>query len=263
MYKLGIVGLGKMGGAILTGILNSNVLDKKDIYLSLYEDNIARYKDSGIPYTLDALDVFKNCEMVLLSIKPQQFDEALKGVENIDFEERGILSIAAGITISYLESKFKNADIIRAMPNTPALINMAVITYASNNFDSKYVSLAEKIFGSIGSFYKINENQMDATLALNGSMPAYIDLFIKAFIDKAVKDGIDYETAKGLTVESIIASCNLVLKSDDDIDTLIKNVCSKGGTTIAGLDKLYENNFVKAIEECSEACKNRSKELAK
>ena len=149
------------------------------------------------------------------------------------------------------------------MPNTPALINMAVITYASNNFDSKYVSLAEKIFGSIGSFYKINENQMDATLALNGSMPAYIDLFIKAFIDKAVKDGIDYETAKGLTVESIIASCNLVLKSNDDIDTLIKNVCSKGGTTIAGLDKLYENNFVKAIEECSEACKNRSKELAK
>ena len=75
MYKLGIVGLGKMGGAILTGILNSKVLDKKDIYLSLYEDNIARYKDSGIPYTLDALDVFKNCEMVLLSIKPQQFDD--------------------------------------------------------------------------------------------------------------------------------------------------------------------------------------------
>ena len=102
---------------------------------------------------------------------------------------------------------------------------------------------------------------MDATVPLNGSMPAYLELFAKAFIDKAKMDGIDAEIAKKLVCESIISSASLILQSEDDIDTLIKNVCSKGGTTLAGLDKLYEYNFEKAIYECSEACKNRSSEL--
>ena len=104
---------------------------------------------------------------------------------------------------------------------------------------------------------------MDASLALNGSMPAYLELFAKAFIDKAVEDGIDYEIAKKLTCESIISSASLILQSDEAIEQLIKNVCSKGGTTLAGLDKLYEYKFEEAIYECSEACKNRSKELSK
>ena len=104
---------------------------------------------------------------------------------------------------------------------------------------------------------------MDATLPLNGSMPAYLYLFAKSFIDIAVKNGVDYETAKKLTAESIISSSKMILSSPDSIDTLINNVCSKGGTTIAGLYELYDNNFKEAVEKCYDACYRRSIELAK
>ena len=111
---------------------------------------------------------------------------------------------------------------------------------------------------------EIKEEEMDDTLALNGSMPAYAYLFAKAFIDYANKKGIDYDVARDLTCAAIKGSMDMILANKETpIDTLIDNVCSKGGTTIAGLNKLYDNEFEKAIYECSEACSNRSKELGK
>ena len=109
----------------------------------------------------------------------------------------------------------------------------------------------------------ITEDLMDASLPLNGSMPAYLYFFAKCFIEMGAKNGIDYETAKNLTAESIIASARMIVESPDSIDTLINNVCSKGGTTIAGLYELYDNNFEEAIKKCYDACVNRSIELSK
>ena len=106
---------------------------------------------------------------------------------------------------------------------------------------------------------------MDATLPLNGSMPAYLYLFAKTFIEAGVKNGISYDISKELTARSIIASAKMILDSEDSIDTLINNVCSKGGTTIQGLYELYnkDNDFIKAIERCYEECMKRSIELSK
>lgn len=263
MYKFGILGVGKMGSSILNGILEANIFDKKDILLNLYSDEEVKYygEKLGFNYVRDAKKLFESCELTLLSIKPQVFPEIEDIAKSIDFNKRGIISICAGITLDYLYTLFKNAEIVRIMPNTPALIKKAVATITSKNTKSKCYDVAFKIFNSIGKCYEIDESLMDATIPLNGSMPAYLELFAKAFIDKAVKDGVDYETAKKLTCESIISSAYLILNSSDSIDTLIKNVCSKGGTTLAGLDKLYEYKFEEAISECSEACKNRSIEL--
>ena len=263
MYKFGILGVGKMGSSILNGILEAKIFDKKDILLNLYSDEEVEYygKKLGFNYVRDAKELFLNSELTLLSIKPQVFPEIEDIAKSVDFTGRGIVSICAGITLDYLHSLFNGADIVRIMPNTPALIKKAVATITSKNTKSKYYDLAFKIFNSIGKCYEIDESLMDATIPLNGSMPAYLEYFAKAFIDKAVEDGVDYETAKKLTCESIISSACLILSSDESIDTLIKNVCSKGGTTLAGLDKLYEHDFEKAIHECSEACKNRSTEL--
>ena len=263
MYKFGILGVGKMGSSILNGILEAKIFDKKDILLNLYSDEEVEYygKKLGFNYVRDAKELFNSCELTLLSIKPQVFPEIEDTAKSVDFSGRGIVSICAGITLDYLHSLFKNADIVRIMPNTPALIKKAVATITSKNTNSKYYELAFKIFGSIGKVYEIDESLMDATIPLNGSMPAYLELFAKAFIDKALKDGVEYDVAKNLVCESIISSAYLILNSDEPIETLIKNVCSKGGTTLAGLDRLYDYKFEEAIAECSEACKNRSKEL--
>ena len=264
-YKFGILGVGKMGSSILRGIIASGVFKKEDILLNLYTDEeVKTYGDEGFTYVKnDPKRVFELCDLTLLSVKPQVFPEVAKIADELDFNGKGIMSIMAGITISSIEVHFKNAKIIRVMPNTPALIKKAVATVCSKDINSIYYNQVFDILSSIGVAYPIDESKMDESLALNGSMPAYLELFAKAFIDQAVKDGIDYETAKKLTCQSIISSASLILKSDESIDQLITNVCSKGGTTIAGLEKLYEYKFEEAIYECSKACANRSRELSK
>ena len=259
-YKIGILGVGKMGGAILNGLIKGGVYKKEDIILCLHSDSsIAYYGDYN--YTLSQKELFINSETIIIAVKPQVLEEVCAPASDLDFTGKTVLSVAAGITVERLASLFKNAFIVRAMPNTPAAIGKGVITYCVS--DEKAEEVAEKILGSIGKAYKIEQSEMDATLPLNGSMPAFLQLFAKAFIEKAVDDGIDRNLAKTLCCETIKSSAELILSSSEDIDTLIKNVSSKGGTTLAGLDKLYEGKFEQTIKACSEACKNRSEELAK
>lgn len=263
MYEIGILGVGKMGGSILEGMLTNDLYSKKDMLLMVHsKDKYEDYKEDGFNVTFDPIDLFYSCKTIIIAIKPQMFKEVLSGASQYDFDRRSIISIAAGLKISALESYFKNATIIRAMPNTPALISSSVTTVCFNK-DNEYVTSAINIFNSIGKTYKVKEEEMDTTLPLNGSMPAYAYLFMKSFIESAKKMGIDEDTAKGLCCNSVISSAKMILSSSDSIDTLINNVCSKGGTTIAGLDKLYENELPKAVDECYKACVNRSIELGK
>jgi len=263
MYRFGLIGFGKMGSAIIEGAIKNNVLNKSELLICVKREE--QYLDltmSGYNVTLSNEDIYKKCDIILLAIKPQMLDEVGIKAYDYNFENKCIASILAGVKIDKLKSIFKNAEIVRIMPNTPALIAkcVATISYTSDNENVKSVL---DIFKCIGEYEIIDENLMDETLPLNGSMPAYIYLFIKLFIENALKNGVDYEVAKMLAINTIKASCDMILESNDSIDTLISNVCSKGGTTISGLDKLYSNGFDKAIEECYNACMNRSKELSK
>ncbi len=261
MYKLGILGVGKMGSAILEGVIKSNVYSANEIAIYTLEEDIKdKYKKIGINIADNELDLFKGCKSILIAIKPQMFNNVLSYARELDFSDKCIISIAAGQSIATVESYFKNATVVRVMPNTPALIQSASTAICYNRYNDE-VKKAKDIFLSIGAVEEISENQMNESLPLNGSMPAYLYLFAKAFIENGVKLGIDYEVSKRLCCNAIIGSSKMILESSDDIDTLIKNVCSKGGTTIAGLDKLYENEFEKAIDECYKACVNRAIEL--
>ena len=264
MYKFGILGVGKMGGAILDGVVKSKLYDKNDILLYSPDEEIKNnYIKNGFNFAESEKDLFINSKIILISIKPQVFPIALPNALDLDFKGKCILSIAAGKNIKTISSYFKNATIVRAMPNLPASIKEGAITVCSNE-ENELKDEAIKILSSIGIVCKIKEEEMDDTLALNGSMPAYAYLFAKAFIDYANKKGISYDVARDLTCEAIKGSMDMILANKDTpIETLIDNDCSKGGTTIAGLNKLYENEFEKAIYECSEACSNRSKELGK
>ncbi len=264
MYQIAILGVGKMGSAILEGVLRSGVYQKEDILLHIHSfEKLAKYRMEGYNVTNHIEEVLENSKIILIAIKPQMFPEVLEDAKNYDFSGRCVISIAAGLTISYIQSYFNNAFVVRAMPNTPAQIKEGVTTLCSNDDSNIFFTSALRVFRSIGVAYPIKESQMDDSLALNGSMPAYLYLFAKAFIDDAVKCGIDYEVAKKLAAESIKSSADMILKSEDSIDQLITNVCSKGGTTIAGLNVLKENGFEDTISKCARACANRSKELSK
>lgn len=261
MYKIGFLGLGKMGSAILNGILSKNLYKKDEI--SFYAPSDAtqnKYTNLGLKLLNDEREVFINSKIIILAIKPQKYNEVFRNLSSIDFSDKVIISIAPGKSISYLESVFKNATIIRAMPNTPAFIAKATTTIAYNNGKAKGIAI--DIFSSIGSYVIVDEDEIEPMIPLHGSMPAYILEFAKDFINQGVKEGILYDESYKLVLNSIIGSCELALSSNEDIDTLIDNVCSKGGSTIAGLNELRDNGFNEAIEKCYKACVRRGKELA-
>ena len=261
MFKLGILGVGKMGSAILEGVIKKEVYSVFDVMLYTPELDIQeKYKGEGFVIADNELDLFSSCETILIAIKPQMFPTVLIHAENLDFSKKCVISIAAGQTIQTVESYFKNATVVRVMPNTPALIASASTALCYNRYNN-LVLKAKEIFESIGAVEEITEDQMNESLPLNGSMPAYLYLFAKAFIENGVKLGIDYEVSKRLCSHAIIGSAKMILEASDDIDTLINNVCSKGGTTIAGLNELYDNNFVEAIDKCYKACVDRAIEL--
>lgn len=259
--KFGILGVGKMGSSILEGVIAAKVFDIDNVVI--YTPNInhrEKYLSIGYNVLNSERELFNNADIILLAIKPQMFDKALASAVDLDFNNKCIISIAAGKTIQEIEKFFQNATVIRAMPNTPSLIQKGCTTICNNNSDD-YLLIAKRIFSSIGTVYEIDESQMNETVPLNGSMPAYLYLFAKAFIEHANRMGIDYELSKHLCCDAIIGSAQMIINSQDSIDTLIDNVCSKGGTTIEGLNKLYENSFVNAIEQCFNACVKRAKEL--
>lgn len=261
MFKLGILGVGKMGSAILEGVIKKEVYSIFDVMLYTPEIEIQnKYKNEGFVIANDEYDLFSNCQTILIAIKPQMFPTVLVNAINLDFTNKCVISIAAGQTISTVESYFKNATVVRVMPNTPALIASASTALCYNRYN-ELVDKAKEVFCSIGAVEEITEEQMNESLPLNGSMPAYLYLFAKTFIENAVNLGIDYEVSKRLCCNAIIGSAKMILESSDDIDTLINNVCSKGGTTIAGLNELYNNDFKDAIDKCYSACVNRAIEL--
>ena len=169
-----------------------------------------------------------------------------------------IISLAPGKTIDYLKGVFKEAKIARAMPNTPSVINRSVTTITFGDGEIKEVV---DIFSSIGEYFLVKEDEIDKAIPLHGSMPAYIFEFVKEFTIEAKHFGLDKDEATKLALNAIIGSCELALKSGEELDVLIDSVCSKGGSTIAGLNELRNNGFSEAIKKCYDACVKRSIEL--
>lgn len=259
MYKIGFLGMGKMGSSILNGILSNNLYNKDDI--AFYAPSLEtkeKYKSIGIKLAKDEKDLFASSNIIIMAVKPQKYDEILEKIKGLPFNNKTIISLAPGKSIHYLKTIFKDADVVRAMPNTPALVGKAVTTIAFSTDVNKQVI---DIFSSIGTYLIVDEKQIDETIPLNGSMPAYILEFIRCFIKAASNYNIKEEDAKDLALNSIIGSCMLALNSPDNLDTLINNVCSKGGSTIKGLEKLRNNDFENIIKNCYDACVKRSKEL--
>lgn len=262
MYKLGILGIGNMGGSILEGILKASIYQKEEILLyDVNKDVVTKYQNMGMNIAKDEKDLVENVKMLLLAIKPQMLDELKK----YEFNTEGVvvISIVAGKTKEKLSEIFGKQKYVRVMPNTPSLIKHGATAVAK----TEELSLEEfesiiNIFKAIGHVEVISDSLINEVIPLNGSMPAFLYYFAKCFIEKGVKDGLDYNTAKNLACESIIGSAKMILESDKDIDTLIKNVCSPKGATLEGLKVFEENKTKEVIESVADATIKRAYELS-
>lgn len=263
MKRFGILGLGKMGGSILSGIIKSNIYRKSEILLFDVNDAIINnYTKDGFTFASSEKELIEESEIILIAIKPQMFYR-LKEI-NLCITDKTIVSIAAGKTINDLKEIFGNQKYIRVMPNTPALISYGATAIARDkDVDDETFEMVMGIFKSIGIALEIPEDKMNEIIPVNGSMPAYLYYFAEGFIEDAVKNGIDYEVAKKLTCEAIIGSAKMILETNKSIPELIKDVCSPGGATLEGMKALDEGNFKDTIYKTSKACIDKAYELSK
>ena len=261
--KFGIIGYGKMGSSVLAGMLSKGIINKNEVVVfDTYQPTCQKLKEEGFFVAKSIEELFSISECVLFSIKPQELTNVFSQVE---FDKQiKILSIMAGVKIATFKAKFSKAKVCRVMPNTCAMIGMSA---SSVCFDSDCTiqdkELFTQIVSSFGSVSIIDESLMDEVIPLAGSFTAYAYYYIKSFVDSAVKRGVDEQTAINLVTESMIGSANMVKQSGKDLQTLINDVCSKGGTTLAGLKVLEDKGLFEIVHECSVACAERSKELGK
>lgn len=275
MINIGFIGAGNMGFAIIKGIAESGLCksangssDSESIQLFAFDTDIQKLNRLN-EYNVSACSSEKNladkCKYVVLAVKPQQLDDVLDQIAESITENSVIVSICAGITDEYICSKtMPNAKVVLVMPNTPLLLGEGATALSrSDSVSEEEFSLVCKIFGSSGEYAVISKDKMKEIIAINGSSPAFIYLYAKAFLSYAENVGIDQAAAKKLFAQSLIGSAKMITDSGYSIDELIKMVSSKGGTTIAGLEKLYEGGLSEAVKNCCEACTKRAYELSK
>lgn len=254
-----------MGSAIAKALLKKEILQPNELTISdLHPDKLSAFSEQGVNIVTDNFVATSNAEIVLIAIKPQMFTDVLTPLRSKINHNVLVLSIAAGVTISTIQKLLNHNKTARVMPNTPTLISEGM----SGWFASEKVTQAQKqqistILTSFGQESELeNEDQIDAITALSGSGPAYVFLFIQGLIEGGIKLGLSEESAKKAALQTLLGGTKLAINSDKDLETLIENVTSKGGTTAAAREKFSELNFKKNISEAMQSAYNRAKELS-
>lgn len=265
MVSVGFIGAGNMGFAIMKGIAESSMSNIKLFAFDMDTDKLKRTEAFGVYPCGSSEELVRKCKYVFLAIKPQQLDDVLESIKDEITSDSVIVSICAGITGEYIKSKtIENAKVVLVMPNTPLLLGEGASALSRvEPVEDEEFDLVCRIFSSCGKIAVIPQDKMKEIIAVNGSSPAFIYLYSKAFIDYAKSVGIDEEVAKTLFAQTLIGSAKMITDSGYSVDELIKMVSSKGGTTIAGLEKLYEGKLEETAKNACEACTKRAYELSK
>lgn len=264
--NIGFIGAGNMGAAIIKGISASPAAE--NIALFAFDPDTAKVgalSGFGVTPCGNEAELTEKCDYIFLAVKPQIIESVIESAAPAVTSNKIIISIAAGISDEFIASKtIPDAKVILVMPNTPLLLGEGASALSRNeNVNDEEFSVILDVFRACGKAAVISKDKMKEIIAINGSSPAFIYLFAKGFIDYAASVGIDESAATELFSQSLIGSAKMITDSGNSIDELIKMVSSPGGTTLAGLDRLYEGNLIETVRKCCESCTNRAYELSK
>ncbi|MGL5633878.1 MAG: pyrroline-5-carboxylate reductase [Sarcina sp.] len=267
MKKIGFIGCGNMGTAIVGGMLLSKNYNKEDIYCSTKSNESAQKisKNLGVN-VVSNIEVAKVADYLFLAVKPHFFSEVISQIKEYVKKDVVIISIAAGVEISDIEECFEieSLKVVRTMPNTPALVGEGMTAICPNkNVLEKELNDIKKIFDSFGKSEVLEEKYFHSFIALSGSSPAYVYMFIEAMGMAGIKSGIQAQKAYRLAAQSVLGSAKMVLETGEHPAVLRDKVCSPRGTTIEAVTALEKFGFTNAIISAMEECENKSKELSK
>lgn len=256
MAKIGFIGMGNMGKAILSGILKN--FPREEVVFSAKTEATKKmvYKETGVEYADSNAECANRCKYLILAVKPQFYEEVLKEIRYMITPEHVLISLAPGKTIDQLKLNLgKDKRIIRVMPNTPAMVGegMTSISCRKEEFSSVELDVVEKIFTSCGKAEFVDEHLINAVVCASGSSPAFAYMFIEALADGAVRCGMPRKQAYMFAAQAVKGAAAMVLESGEHPGALKDRVCSPGGTTIEGVAVLEEYGMRGAVLKASEA----------
>ncbi|MBQ7745335.1 MAG: pyrroline-5-carboxylate reductase [Ruminococcus sp.] len=265
MKSIGFIGAGNMATAIIKGLIAQKGSGSFINVFDVSSEKLDEISMLGVNAFSSSQDVVKNSEIIVLAVKPQNYAEVLEALRDVVSTDKTFVSIAAGISINYVQSALGcECPVVRVMPNTPLLLKKGASALCpSANISEENKQIVYDMFAGSGVCEYITEDHMNEIIAVNGSSPAYIYMFAKAMTDYAVSVGIDYDKALNLICATLEGSAAMLKESGDTPDVLIEKVSSKGGTTIEALNKLREHGFTEAIDDAMKACTKRAEELGK
>lgn len=282
MARIAFIGGGSMGEALLSGLLRAG-RQVKDLVVAEKMPDRARYlSETYSVLVAPVADAVENATFVIVAVKPSDVESVVAEVADAiaqagdDSPEQVFVTVAAGVTTTYLESKLPaGTPVVRVMPNAPALVGAGVSVLAQGRFaTAEQRKEIEALFDSVGSVFTVPEAQMDAVTAVSGSGPAYFFLMVEALVDAAVGAGLSRRVATDLAVQTMAGSAAMLWQRIEDdrqapgdagLDTtaarLRATVTSPAGTTAAALRELERGGLRATVDEAVQAAKTRSEQL--
>jgi len=256
---IGFIGSGKMAFALMDGFISRKITKSSFINCSdISQQALETASQKGFKTHESNINLCQQTKnAIILSVKPHIIPSICQEINSYIDNDIPIISIAAGISLSQLESYLPKKKLIRVMPNTPCQVNQAASCYSlGTNTEENDKSLVEYIFSTVGLILQVPETNLDAITGLSGSGPAYVYEFIQALSDGGVRCGLPRDVSIKLAAQTVKGAADMVLQTNDHSSVLRENVTSPGGTTSCGLDKLEEGKFRSVVVSAvKEACK--------
>ncbi|HHW49304.1 MAG TPA: pyrroline-5-carboxylate reductase [Clostridiaceae bacterium] len=265
--KLGFIGAGNMGSALIKGIAKSGLIFPENIYV--FDKQAQKTEELKKLYSLNIMrssgEVVQNLNIIILAVKPNIVKEVLEQCKDFFDDKKLLVSVAVGIPIKFYKDILgSDRKIIRTMPNTPALVGegMTLVSF-DNNIEETDIYTVVSLFETVGKVEILDESLMSEVTALTSSSPAYVFMFIEAMADAAVLSGIPRDIAYRLAAQAVLGSARMVLNTGKHPGELKDQVCSPAGTTIEAVASLEKNGFRYAIIEAMNECTRKAREIGK
>ena len=263
--KIGFIGCGNMGGAMMQGILGSGKCSPQEMITSDKSEAALAEKEKalGVRTTTDNKEAAAFSDILFLAVKPQFYESVIAEIRDTVKEEQLIVTIAPGKTLCWLKEKFgKELKIIRTMPNTPAMVKEGMMGLCPNeHVTEEEITLIRDICDGFSATEVIPEHLMDVVTAVSGSSPAYVFLFIEAMADAAVAGGMPRAQAYKFAAQAVMGSAKMVLETGKHPGELKDMVCSPAGTTIQAVRVLEEKGLRSAVMEAMMKCLDISRNM--
>jgi pyrroline-5-carboxylate reductase len=265
--KVAFLGAGRMGEALIAGLIRAGGRSKEDIVATARREDRARdlAERHGVATTLDNAEAARSARTLILTVKPQDMEALLEQLSAAVDPDHLVISFAAGIRTSSIESRLgERVPVVRVMSNVPVMVDeaMSVISPGAHAED-KHLAVAEELLGYVGRVLRLSEVHQDAVTATSGSGPAYFALLAEAMIDACILLGLPRDVATDLIVQTMLGSAKMLRDTGSHPVEIREMVTSPGGTTIAAIRHLEQAGVRAAILNAIDAARQRSAELAK